>query len=535
MPSLRSKIDLSAFDWLADGYAQDRTIIATILISSAIGIVTLWLGSPMSLIACAALVPWAPIILIKLRGDWAKYGWLTIFELLVLFQLAHFAEHVSQMVELHFLDWAPFLARGIIGEFDIEPVHFWWNTLVLCGALALLIHYRQNGWLLGSVLFSIWHQAEHTYIYFGWYVPKGISGHPGILGAGGLVDQANISLPFLTTLGRADLHFWYNLFEIGLFVVAFAVQVLHRPRASTSAPRPDWRRRTLLTAALAQIPLILLLVLFLRSPQTLRVPGDYPTIQAAIDAAPDWAILRVQAGTFREPIVIGKPLTLIGASGQQTQLAISEDSIPAVTISHTHDVALKGFTIRGGLYGILVDESTSVQLLNNRVQSAAFVGIRLSRASAEITGNEVSGVRSPYGMGIELANTISKPPSMIRRNVIADNPHEGLVMHNAQAMIEDNTVTGNGLRGIAVTEMSMATVRGNTLQDNADAGIFVVDSSMAEILGNHITSVRPGPTGAADGIRAYYYAEVMLGNNSIENTPGHDVTSGYEAAIVKSP
>ena len=183
------------------------------------------------------------------------------------------------------------------------------------------------------------------------------------------------------------------------------------------------------------------------------------------------------------------------------------------------------------MYGILVDESTNIQITSNHVMGPWFVGIRLSRASAKVVGNEVRGARSPFGMGIELANTMSRPPSLVRQNVIAANSHEGFVMHNSEAMIERNTVTGNGLRGIAVTEMSMATVRSNSISDNADAGIFVVDSSMAEIIGNQIRRVRPGPNGDADGIRAYYYAEVMLSNNVIELGPEHAVVGGYEALI----
>jgi parallel beta-helix repeat protein len=178
-----------------------------------------------------------------------------------------------------------------------------------------------------------------------------------------------------------------------------------------------------------------------------------------------------------------------------------------------------------------VDESTAVQLYNNHVLSASYVGIRLSRASADILGNDVRGARSPFGMGIELANTINKPPSMIHQNVIADNPYEGFVMHNSNAMVENNTVTGNGFQGIAVTEMSMAMVRANTVRDNAEVGIYIVDNSMAEIVGNHVSAMKPGPTGNADGIRAYYYAEVTLSNNTIEGPPDHAVTSGYEAII----
>jgi parallel beta-helix repeat protein len=487
----------------------------------------------MSGIVLATLVPWLPLIAAKVREDVIKYGWLAIFQVLVILQLAHFGEHVSQMIELHLLDWMPSRAKGIIGELDIEPVHFWWNLIILFGATALLLRYRQNRWLWASFFFSVWHQIEHTYIYFVWYLPQNISGHPGIFGAGGLVDQANLYIPFLTTLGRADLHFWYNLFEIGLFVIAFITQVWMWQRIAPAPLAYRWLKRAALIAALVQVALIAIIALYLRTPPTLRVPGDYPNIQAAIDAAPEWAILRIGAGAFHESLHITKPLTLIGAGGDQTQLINADDTSAAVTIQRTHDVALKNFSIRGGLYGILVEDSSAVQLFNNRVQGASFVGIRLATASAEILGNEVRGARSPFGIGIELANTMSKPPSMIHQNVIADNPYEGFVMHNAHGMVENNLVTGNGFQGIAITEMSMAMVRGNIVRDNAEVGIYVVDNSMADIVGNHVSAMKPGPTGNADGIRAYYYAEVTLANNTIDCEPERAITSGYQAVITR--
>lgn len=201
-----------------------QLVLATLAVSSALGLGALALGWRMPFIALIVLAPWMPILARKLRADWLAYGMLALFELLVILQIGHFAEHVSQMIELHFLNWVPTQARGIIGELDIEPVHFWWNLIILAAGTLLLFRYGANGWLLASWSFSIWHQIEHIYIYFWWYLPHGISGHPGILGAGGLVAQAAVGIPVLTTLGRADLHFWYNLVEITLFIVAFLFQ-----------------------------------------------------------------------------------------------------------------------------------------------------------------------------------------------------------------------------------------------------------------------------------------------------------------------
>lgn len=501
-----------------------------LLFSLVLGVGAIALGQQMIVVAIAALLPWVPFCLFWLRAEFSKYQWLAFFELLVILQLGHFIEHVTQIVQLHLLEWPPFLARGIVGELDIEPVHFWWNTIVLLAATLLLVRYARNYWLWGSWLFSVWHELEHVYLYFFWFLQRGISGHPGILGAGGILDEANLTLPVLTTLGRAELHFWYNLFEIGLFVIAFAVQAL-RTIHPQSAPRLT-RRHILGATIAAQIALILFVGLLRHSPATLRVPMNYSTIQSAIDAAPPWAIIRLAPGVYTEAVRIHKPLMLIGSGREQTILRVNNDEQTALTVSNTHHVVVKNLAVEGGFYGILVDRSTEVQLVNNAVRHAWFVGIRVSEGAAVIERNEVSATRSPFGMGIELANTMFAPPSVVRENLVTDHAQEGIVLHNSHGLIDRNTVMRNRLRGIAVTEMSMATVRDNTIVDNADAGIYVVDESVAEIHGNRVRKVTAGPWGEPHGIRAYYYAEVTLGANEIELDPRRAVFAGHGATVL---
>jgi len=155
-------------------------------------------------------------------------------------------------------------------------------------------------------------------------------------------------------------------------------------------------------------------------------------------------------------------------------------------------------------------------LADNRIVGAWLAGIRLSRAQARIVGNEVRDTRSPYGRGIELANTHSRPESVIAHNTVSGHAREGIVLHNAEAEVIGNWVMGNDLRGIAITEMSMATVRGNTLVNNADAGLYVVDMSVVEAEDNHIADTRPGPLGWAHAIRVEYYAEATLKRNRVD-------------------
>lgn len=514
-----------------------RALAATILLSTTFGLAALALGTQMVIIAAAVTLPWAPILSIKLRADWKTYSWLAFFEFVVILQIAHFAEHLSQMIELHFLSWAPVLARGIISQLDAEPVHFWWNLSILFCATVLLMRYKQNRWLWASWMFSIWHQIEHTYIYFWWFLPKGISNHPGILGAGGIADEAGISIPYLTTMGRPDLHFWYNLFEIGLFVVAFVWQAsrIFRPRSPVQPSRRFSRRNAFALLAASQIAIVTLIGLVHYSPATLSVPQNYPTIRSAIEAAPEWAIIRVAPGVYHEALQIDKPLDLVGSGAGATVIQIDDDNTPTITVEKTHDVIIKNLTVRGGMYGILIDFSRSVQIASSAVLGSSRAGIRALSSSIDVEFSEIAHMRSPYGMGIELANTVNSGDSMLRNNSVHDNPHAGIDLHNSNAMIERNSADHNGLCGIAIYEMSMAMVNSNRVSGNGECGIQVADYSMAELGNNRVLDTRPGPSGSAVGIRAQYYAEIMLRSNTIEAPPGRDIVLQSEATIEPWP
>jgi len=84
--------------------------------------------------------------------------------------------------------------------------------------------------------------------------------------------------------------------------------------------------------------------------ETLRVPGDHPTIQAAIDAAAPGDVIRVAAGTFTERIDLrGKRLRLAGAGADRTVVAAgSPGSTVTVALGEGEDTVLEGMTLRGG-------------------------------------------------------------------------------------------------------------------------------------------------------------------------------------------
>lgn len=436
--------------------------------------------------------------------------WIALFGTLVASQLGHVVEHIVQVFQIHVLDMRAPDARGLLSPLDTEWVHFLWNDWILVAIALLLVAYPAIRSLWIAAAFSTWHAIEHAYLVSG-YLVTGLSGQPGLLAAGGLIGGG---LP----LSRPDLHLLYNLAEVIPLLIAFrlALRGLEAAAPAATGRRRDARRATAAGGLALAVVLIATggSLLGRAVPSATIAVGAGGDLQAAIDAAPAGAVIKVGSGDFSGPLSIARPLGLVGAADGSTHIrAAGADTV--ILVHGTHDVTLAQLVIGGGEYGVVVEESRAVRIVGSWIRDAAFVGIRISRSSALIQGNEVRAGTGPYGMGIELANTMSRAESRITGNVVSGSTKEGIVLHNAEATIAGNTVRGNGFRGIAINEMSMAMIMGNRIHDNGDAGIAVVDHSMAEIAENEILGVLPGADGTAVGIRSFYYAEVMLGRNRI--------------------
>ena len=144
-------------------------------------------------------------------------GWTMLLGFLALTQTAHLIEHVAQMVQIHVLHLSGASALGIVGQLNIEWVHFGWNALVLVTLLALLPRFPTNPWLIAVTPLAGWHFIEHS-VMIARYLETGIPGSPGLLSSGGLLFGG---LP----IARPDLHFLYNLVETAPLPVAWLVEI----------------------------------------------------------------------------------------------------------------------------------------------------------------------------------------------------------------------------------------------------------------------------------------------------------------------
>jgi hypothetical protein len=219
--------------------------------------------------------------------------------------------------------------------------------------------------------------------------------------------------------------------------------------------------------------------------------------------------VRLAAGVHEGPLLLDHSQRLVGEPGTIVRGGI---------VIRSDDVTVSDVTVVGGTTGIEVRDSENVRLERVRV-AATRGGIMARQSSVTIRDCAIDSPSVPGAQGIDISFAMYLPPSSVRGCVVRGGD-EGIVSHLAHVDFSDNEVSGTGLRGIVVTEMSMGTIDDNVVRDSLGIGIFCGDYSHCEIADNRVEGTRPDPAGgrsrAGWDIVSHYYAHATVEGNRLE-------------------
>jgi len=248
---------------------------------------------------------------------------------------------------------------------------------------------------------------------------------------------------------------------------------------------------------------------------TIRVPRDFPTIQAAIDAASSRDEILVDPGTYPESIDFrGKDLWLRSTAGPSvtTILGGGYGTTSVVTFAGGEGpgAILEGFTITGGWSstggGIRIDLSSPIIRGNvitansagDVIQSGLGGGIYSSGGSPRIEENEVR------------ANSAGSRYGLARGG--------GIYCSYGSPVIAGNVITGNTCNYGGGLYCRSATVRGNRIETNyGNFGGGVACEGTGNVLeNNRISGNRPTLTSPTLGLGGGVYCAGVGGSARIE-------------------
>jgi parallel beta-helix repeat protein len=171
--------------------------------------------------------------------------------------------------------------------------------------------------------------------------------------------------------------------------------------------------------------------------------GCYSTITAAITAAAAHDTINVEAGTYAEYVLIGKPLYLVGA-GSKTTIVDATGQNNAFYVDGLDHAKLSGVTIEGftaknaNFEGIAVTNASNVNISSNLVTN--------NDLSLDVKNSTCPGLPAwetsegaDCGEGIHISGTAY--------STVADNVSEGnsggILISDDTAKSEYNVITGN--------------------------------------------------------------------------------------------
>jgi parallel beta-helix repeat protein len=260
-------------------------------------------------------------------------------------------------------------------------------------------------------------------------------------------------------------------------------------------------------------------------------PGNYTTIQDAINASSNGNTIYVFAGTYNENIIVDKSITLIGEDRNIT--TIEGNSLNATIEIRAEGINLHGFSIQNDGSQDGIHTATSIQAITDAVFTNTFRGIHLYYSSENTITNCVFHDNTHSGVYMEVGqnNTISENEfynnvdeaiyltgcgiTYIERNAIHNN---GKGIHALQAngnIIHNNVIISNAygihFAGMITIHSNFNTISHNRINDNTICGIRIEHSQFNRIEFNEIK-------GNGRGIQFDFTGANLIINNNITSS-----------------
>jgi len=181
--------------------------------------------------------------------------------------------------------------------------------------------------------------------------------------------------------------------------------------------------------------------------------GCYSTIQAAVNAASPNDVIKVAAGTYKEYVTIGIPLSLIGEDTESTIVNAAGKAHGFFVDGYDHaglkNVTIEHFTVENADFeGILVVSAADVQIRHNEVKdNDATPGLNFTGEATGCPGQPGNGIyendeTGDCGGAIHLVGTSH---SVVSENVITGNA-DGVLISDETEESHDNVIVKNTVK-----------------------------------------------------------------------------------------
>jgi len=274
-----------------------------------------------------------------------------------------------------------------------------------------------------------------------------------------------------------------------------------------------------------------------------RVPEEYDTIQAAVDAANPGDKVLVNDGIYHEHVTVNKPLVLESVNGSAATLIAGTVANMHTIIVRAPDVTINGFEFTGvessnnRRSGIFVSGGDNAKIINNRCGFTSSDRFQDKGIYVVLSDNVlIEGLicEAPSSEGIFISNSSN---TKVINNYIATQKLRGISIDlSTDTEIRDNIVENNTYQGIYIKRATGALITGNVCSGsenqalpNQHIGIYILDySEQISVINNQCHN------NSGYGIHLYNVNDVEVIGNSTENNQEIGIYTFYSYDLLVS-
>ena len=256
----------------------------------------------------------------------------------------------------------------------------------------------------------------------------------------------------------------------------------------------------------------------------------YSNINEALKHANSKTDIHVANGKYKENFTIKKGVRIYGESADGVVITAKNDNYAVARMKH--DTKIDKVTLRGGKWGIEVNNDSKVSISNCKIKYNDQDGVHIESDSSDRVSVTDSEIRNNGRAGI-----YSKQRKLsLMDNKIFNNKTDGIdIEAGSDAYIEGSNISGNGGSGIKVRiDGSEIWTKNNTVRDNGREGIEIiyfgkngrVDVKSSSYINNGrygIAKIQTMPITSATN-SAWTRNLTFTGKNSIFGNDGRDIS-----------
>jgi hypothetical protein len=276
---------------------------------------------------------------------------------------------------------------------------------------------------------------------------------------------------------------------------------------------------------------------------TLEAP--FPTVQEALDIAPDHAVVMVASGTYDVGLEIRKPVHIIGACAEKTgftgTVAIEEADAPGyssanVLVANTGGVMLKGMSFQATAPGLVAVLSPDVTVLDCKFDKNMGMGVFTAFSHVYLTKSWIAETEPGpteilYGGGVHAGSEgeLSIIESVIEdvhkcgASVTGSNTFLSISNSVIRNIIPDANGIGSGVQ-IAGQSKCTLSVTHSVIEHTTGSGILRNGPGSCEISETIVRDTYQAPEGDTPaGIYIKAPGPVKIDKTTVQDTEGHGI------------